>query len=52
MKILRWGGGLRKFLDTQKGGSETIVELGGGGGGAQKICRLQTNRRGGRLLKN
>ena len=28
MKILR--GGLQKFLDTQKGGSEKIVGLGGG----------------------
>ena len=31
MKILRGGGGLRKFLDTRKGGSETIVGLKGGG---------------------
>ena len=28
MKILR--GGLRKFLDTRRGGSEKIVALGGG----------------------
>ena len=35
MKILR-GGGLQKFLDTQKGGSEKIR----GGGGALKICIL------------
>ena len=25
-------GGLQKVLDTRKGGSEKIVELGGGGG--------------------
>ena len=36
MKILR--GGLRKFLDTRRGGSEKIVAL---GGGAPKICILQ-----------
>ena len=30
MKILRGGGGLRKLLDTRKGGSEKIVELGRG----------------------
>ena len=33
-------GGLRKFLDTRRGGSEKIVAL-GGGGGAPKICILQ-----------
>ena len=32
------GGGLRKFLDTWKGGSEKIVGL---GGEAPKICILQ-----------
>ena len=37
-------GGLRKFLDTQKGGSEKIR---GGGGGAPKIVCFKTNRRGG-----
>ena len=31
-------GGLRKFLDTRRGGSEKIVAL---GGGAPKICILQ-----------
>ena len=31
-------GGLRKFLDTRRGGSEKIVVL---GGGAPKICILQ-----------
>ena len=36
MKILR--GGLRKFLDTRRGGSEKIVAL---GRGAPKICILQ-----------
>ena len=36
MKILR--GGLRKFLDTRRGGSEKIVGL---GVGAPKICILQ-----------
>ena len=36
MKILR--GGLRKFLDTRRGGSEKIVAL---RGGAPKICILQ-----------
>ena len=36
MKILR--GGLRKFLDTRRGGSEKIVAL---GGGALKIHILQ-----------
>ena len=36
MKILR--GGLRKFLDTRRGGSEKVVAL---GGGALKICILQ-----------
>ena len=39
MKILR-GGGLQKFLDTQRGGSEKFVGL-PGGGGAPKICVLQ-----------
>ena len=38
MKILT-GGGVRKFLDTRKGGSEKIVGL--GGGGTPKICILQ-----------
>ena len=33
-------GGLRKFLDTRRGGSEKIVAL---GGGAPKICILKTN---------
>ena len=31
-------GGLRKFLDTRRGGSKKIVVL---GGGAPKICILQ-----------
>ena len=31
-------GGLRKFVDTRRGGSEKIVAL---GGGAPKICILQ-----------
>ena len=35
------GGGLRKFLDTQKGGCEKIR------GGAPKICRLQNQQEGG-----
>ena len=35
MKILR--GGLRKFLDTRRGGSEKFVAL---RGGAPKICIL------------
>ena len=39
MKILGGGMGLRKFLYTQKGGSEKTVGL-GGGGGAPKICTL------------
>ena len=40
MKILRGGGGLRKFLDTQKGGSEkTMAGL--------KICILQNQLEGG-----
>ena len=45
MKILRGGGGggkLRKFLDTQKGGSEKIVRL----GGAPKICMLKNQKEG------
>ena len=36
MKILRGGGGIRKFLDTRKGGSENLYTLkptGRGGGG-------------------
>ena len=40
--------GLRKFLDTRKGGSEKIR----GGGGLQKFVYLKTNRREGGLLKN
>ena len=47
MKILR-AGGLRKFLDTRKGGSEKNFRL---GGGAPKICILQNQQEGG-LLKN
>ena len=39
-------GGLRKFLDTRKGGSEKIR-----GGGAPKTCILQNQQDGG-LLKN
>ena len=31
-------GGLRKFLDTRRGGSKKIVAL---GGGTPKICMLQ-----------
>ena len=43
-------GGLQKFLDTQKGDSEKIVEL---GGGAPKICTLQNQQEvGGGFLKN
>ena len=38
-------GGLRKFLDTRKGGSEKIR-------GAPKICILQNQQEGGGLLKN
>ena len=38
------GGGLQKFLDTQKGGSEKIVGL---GGGAPKICIPQNQQEGG-----
>ena len=41
MKILRGGRGLRKFLDTRKGGSETIVGLRGGGFG--KFVYFKTN---------
>ena len=41
-------GGLQKFLDTQKGGSEKI----GGGGEAPKICILLTQKEGGGLLKS
>ena len=41
MKILR--GGLRKFLDTRKGRSEKIVEL---GGSLRKFLYFKTNRRG------
>ena len=44
MKILREGG-LRKFLDTRKGGSEKIVGL---GGEAPKICILQNYQERGR----
>ena len=44
------GGGLRKFLDTRKGGSEKIFRL---GGGLRKFVYFKTNRRGGGgLLKN
>ena len=39
------GGGLRKFLDTRKGGSEKIVGL---GGEAPKICILQNYQERGR----
>ena len=35
-------GGLQKYLDTQKGGSEKIR-----GGGAPKICILQNQQEGG-----
>ena len=35
-------GGLQKFLDTRKGGSEKIR-----GGGLQKFVYFKTNRRGG-----
>ena len=35
-------GGLRKFLDTRKGGSEKIR-----GGGAPRICILQNQQEGG-----
>ena len=35
-------GGLWKFLDTQKGGSEKKL-----GGGAPKICILQNQQEGG-----
>ena len=44
MKILREG--LRKFLDTRKGGSEKIVGL-GGGGVLRKFVYFKTNRKGG-----
>ena len=40
MKILKEG--LRKFLDTRKGGSKKIR-----GGGLQKYVYFKTNRRGG-----
>ena len=30
-------GGLRKFLDTRRGGSEKMVALGGGGGGSENL---------------
>ena len=33
MKILRGGGGLRKFLDTRKGGSENLYTSKPTGGG-------------------
>ena len=36
-------GGLWKFLDTRKGGSEKKL----GGGGLQKFVYFKTNRRGG-----
>ena len=36
-------GGLRKFLDTRRGGSEKIVALGGGGGGLRKFVYFKTN---------
>ena len=44
MKVLRrgGGGGLRKVLDTRKGGSEKIVGLGGG----SEICILQNQQEG------
>ena len=35
-------GGLRKFLDTRRGGSEKIVAL-GGGGGLRKFVYFKTN---------
>ena len=35
------GGGLRKYLDTRKGGSEKIVAL---ARGARKICILQNQQ--------
>ena len=34
-------GGLRKFLDTRRGGSEKIVAL--GGGGLRKFVYFKTN---------
>ena len=37
------GGGLRKFLDTRKGGSENNVGL---GGGLRKFVCFVTTRRG------
>ena len=45
-------GGLRKFLDIRKGGSEKL--RGAGGGGALKICILQNQQHeggGGRAPK-
>ena len=36
-------GGLRKYIDTGKGGSEKIVGL---GGGLRKFAYFKTNRRG------
>ena len=42
MKMLWGGGGLRKFLDTRKGGSEKIRVR-----GALKICILQNQQQGG-----
>ena len=36
-------GGLQKFLDTQKGGSENIFGL---GGGLWKFCLLQNKQEG------
>ena len=41
-------GGLQEILDTEKGGSEKIVGL---GGGVQKFVYFITNRKDG-LLKN
>ena len=38
-------GGLQKFLDTWKGGSEKIVGL--EGGGLQKFVYFKANKRGG-----
>ena len=40
-------GGLRKFLDTRKGGSEKIR----GGGGFRKFVYFKPKRRGGLLKK-
>ena len=43
-------GGLRKFLDTLKGGSEKIS---GGGGGSENFVYFKPKRKGGgKLLKN